>query len=68
MGDIVQFKPLSKNAKKKKNAEKSKGTTLCRHGHHKWKVVKENQFDVKKGKLVTIYECERCGKRKTELR
>lgn len=68
MGDVVKFKALSKNAKKKKNAEKHKGVTLCRHGHHKWKAVTDNQFDVKQGKLVTVYECERCGKTKSELR
>jgi hypothetical protein len=31
-------------------------------------VVKENQFDVKQGKLVTLYRCARCGATKTEAR
>jgi hypothetical protein len=44
--------------------EKHKGNTLCRHGHHKWAVDKEKQFDVKAGKLVTVYRCTRCGKQK----
>jgi len=37
---------------------------LCQHGHHKWKVVKESQFDSQKGKLVTVYKCANCGKQK----
>lgn len=61
MGDVVSFK-------RKTPAQKHKGKTLCRHGYHKWKVVTENKFDVKQGKLVTAYECERCGKTKTELK
>jgi hypothetical protein len=58
MGDIVPFskpKPLLKNS-------------LCRNGFHKWKVMKENRFDVKLGKLVTAYRCERCGALKNEAR
>lgn len=54
MGDVVAFK-------KKKLSEKHKGKTLCRNGHHKWELVKEQQFDVKQGKLVTVYKCARCG-------
>jgi hypothetical protein len=54
MGEIVQFK-------KKKAAEKHKGNTLCKRGFHKWQVDKEQQFDSKQGKLVTVYKCKRCG-------
>jgi len=53
MGEVVQFK-------KKTVAEKHKGKTLCKRGFHKWEVVKEQQFDVKQGKLVTVYKCARC--------
>ena len=60
MGDVVKFKRPSLK-------EKHKGKTLCKSGFHKWKVITSNKFDVKQGKLVTEYECERCGKRKTEL-
>ena len=60
MGDVVQFK-------KKSAKDQHKGKTLCRHGFHKWVVKKDKQFDVKQGKLVTLYRCERCGKEKTEL-
>ncbi len=55
MADILQFRRPSP-------ADKGKGNTLCRHGHHKWEVDKAKQFDVKAGKLVTVYRCARCGK------
>ena len=57
MADILAFK-------KKKLSEKHKGKTLCKNGFHKWKVINERRFDVKQGKLVTVYVCERCGKQK----
>jgi hypothetical protein len=59
MAKILDFKKLS---------PKNKGKTLCLHEFHKWKVVTDRKFDVKLGKLVTLYRCERCGKEKTELR
>lgn len=59
MGEILQFK-------KKKPAEKHKGKTLCKHGFHKWEIQKEQQFDSKQGKLITLYKCARCGKVKSE--
>ena len=54
--------------KRKSLKEKHKGNTLCRHGHHKWKLDNAKQFDVKLGKLVTSYTCSRCGKVKNEAR
>ena len=54
MGDVVPFKRPSLQ-------DKAKGKTLCKNGFHKWEVVKEKQFDVKQGKLVTVYRCSRCG-------
>ncbi|WP_018954280.1 hypothetical protein [Thioalkalivibrio sulfidiphilus] len=54
MGDVIQFK-------RPKAAEKHKGKTLCRSNFHKWEVLKEKQFDVKQGKLVTVERCARCG-------
>lgn len=57
MADILPFK-------KPKAAAKSKGKTLCNSNHHKWQVCKKKQFDVREGKLVTAYKCERCGKQK----
>lgn len=59
MGEVVQFKRPSA-------AEKHKGKTLCRSGFHKWAVVQEKQFDVKQGKLVTLYRCQRCGEQKVK--
>lgn len=61
MGDIVQFK-------KKKPSEKHKGKLLCTRGFHKWEIDKEKQFDVKQGRLVTVFKCKRCGKIKTEAK
>ncbi len=55
MADILPFK-------KKSLKEKHRGNTLCRNGHHKWLVDKAKQFDVKQGKLVTVYRCARCDK------
>ena len=57
MADVLPFR-------KRSLKEKHKGKTLCRHGHHKWAVDKEKQFDVKQGKLVTVYRCTRCNERK----
>jgi ssDNA-binding Zn-finger/Zn-ribbon topoisomerase 1 len=57
MADILTFR-------KRKQSDKHRGKTLCRSGFHKWQVVKEKQFDVKQGRLVTIHRCERCGKQK----
>ena len=57
MGDIIPFRRPSLK-------DKHKGSTLCRHGHHKWAVDTTKQFDVKQGKLVSIYRCTRCGKQK----
>lgn len=55
MADIIPFrKPGLK--------EKHRGKTLCKHGHHKWVIDKAKQFDVKLGKLVTVYRCSRCDK------
>ena len=38
-----------------------KGNTLCKRGFHKWQVAKDRPFDVKKGRLVSLYHCTRCG-------
>ncbi len=58
---------LLTNARRKaKKQERQKGKTLCGNGFHKWMIWKEKQFDVKQGKLITVYRCERCGERKTK--
>jgi hypothetical protein len=61
MGDVIKFKRPTP-------FEKHKGNTLCKSGFHKWRVEKGNQFDVKQGRLVTIFKCSRCGITKSELR
>ena len=61
MGEVLRFK-------KPKPGEKHQGKTLCAHGFHKWKVLSENRFDVKQGKLVTSFACERCGAVKNKSR
>ena len=60
MGEIIPFQ-------KRSLKERHKGNTLCRHGHHKWVVDNARQFDVKQGKLVTVFQCSRCGKQKQRL-
>lgn len=60
MGDVLPFK-------KRSLQDIHKGKTLCRSGFHKWVVKQKKQFDVKHGKLVTIYRCSRCAKEKVEL-
>jgi len=57
MADILPFK-------RKTAAQKHKGKTLCRSGFHKWKIITEKKFDVKQGRLVTVYQCSRCEKKK----
>jgi hypothetical protein len=57
MADILPFKRPS-------SAAKNKGKTLCNSNHHKWKICQKKQFDVREGRLVTVYKCQRCGKQK----
>jgi hypothetical protein len=54
MGDVLPFRAPAKKSK-------SSGKTLCKSGFHKWLVDKEQRFDVKQGKLITVVRCERCG-------
>ncbi|UCE88771.1 MAG: hypothetical protein JSW10_10655 [Pseudomonadota bacterium] len=61
MGEIIRFK-------RRKPAEQHRGKTLCKSGFHKWEPVKERPFDVRRGKLVTLYRCTRCGATRTEAR
>ncbi len=59
MGEVVEFK-------RPKLAQQHKGNTLCRSGFHKWEVQNDKQFDVKRGKLITVYQCKRCLKTKSK--
>lgn len=60
MGKILKFSKPSLR-------DKADGKTLCKNGHHRWQVVKERSFDVKRGKLITLLRCERCGKEHSRL-
>ena len=61
MGDVITFK---KKSVKEKHGKK----ILCKSGFHKWEVITEQKFDVKQGKLVSVYKCKRCGTIKNEAR
>ena len=62
MADIIRFDKKKAQIK----AQKAKSTTLCSNGFHKWAVYQAKQFDVKRGKLVTIYRCQRCTAEKVK--
>lgn len=59
MGDVLPFK-------KTRPQDRHKGKTLCKSGFHKWEVINTRPFDVKHGKLLTVYRCTRCGATKTQ--
>lgn len=59
MAEIIPFKRPSLQ-------EKHRGNTLCKSGFHKWVVEKQRPFDVRSGKLVTLYRCSRCGATRTK--
>jgi len=58
MSNILPFKRPSARSR-------HRGSTLCRHGHHKWRIDAERVFDNKQGRLVTRFCCTRCGAVKT---
>ncbi len=60
MAEIIAFK-------KEKLSQRPNRNTLCRNGHHEWKVNNKRVFDVKNGKLVTVYSCLWYKKRKFKL-
>lgn len=61
MGEVIKFK-------RPRPGEKHRGNTLCRSGFHKWQPDGATRFDVKQGKLVSLYRCARCGATKAEAR
>lgn len=60
MADILPFK---KPALK----ERARQRTLCSRGFHKWEIERQNPFDVRRGKLITVYRCTRCGATRNEF-
>ncbi len=59
MGDVIPFRQA-------RPGQKHKGKGLCRSGFHKWVIVQEKQFDIREGKLVTLYRCSRCDATRSE--
>jgi hypothetical protein len=55
-------------ARSDRSKQRAEGKMLCDSGFHKWQVVKQSQFDVKQGKLVTVEQCVRCGLRRTRAK
>jgi hypothetical protein len=63
MADIVPFQRAQPKPK-----AKARRNALCANGHHRWVVWQDKPFDSKRGKLVTVYRCERCGAERSEAR
>jgi hypothetical protein len=59
--NVIQLR----KAKSERNSKRAEGKTLCDSGFHKWQIVKQAQFDVKQGKLLTTERCARCDKQRT---
>jgi len=59
MSNIIQFKKIAAK-------QKPAGNSLCKNNHHKWVILKERVFDTRQGKLVTTWQCSRCGKLKNK--
>lgn len=64
MSEVVSLQKHKKQILQKKG----KQATLCGSGFHSWAVVKDSTFDVKQGKLVTQWQCRRCGASKSEAK
>lgn len=61
MGDVMSLDAARKARRKNSTNKRS---SLCREGHHKWEMRSDTRFDVKQGRLVTVYRCKHCGKEK----
>ncbi len=62
MGDVIPFR------RPRRSVDDQNGRALCRSGHHKWEIVQGQRFDVKQGRLVTVFRCKRCNAIKNEAR
>jgi len=65
MGEVLQFQRAKRRSKQLR--ERARGRIMCENNHHRWKLITERKFDVRQGRLVTEYRCERCGKQRLEL-
>ncbi|MCK5881114.1 MAG: hypothetical protein KAG18_04505, partial [Sinobacterium sp.] len=63
--DEAKARQLKKRASHVQDTAKKK--LMCKNSHHKWRIYTAQRFDVKEGKLLTIYKCEHCGIDKTEM-
>lgn len=61
-GNVIQLR----KAKAQRNARRAEGRTLCDSGFHKWEVLTQTKFDVKRGRLVTTERCTRCGQERVK--
>ncbi len=64
MSNVINLKTV----RRERMQQRAKAVTLCQTGLHKWKVLIDQHFDVKQGKLVTTERCERCQKQRTTLK
>lgn len=62
MGEVIPFR------RRQRRAAAQEGQALCRSGHHKWEIVQAQRFDVKQGRLVTVFRCKRCSANKSVAR
>jgi len=60
VGEVIKFRRPSA-------VKRAQAKTLCNSGFHRWQVAQKKQFDVHRGRLVTLHRCERCGATKTTL-
>ena len=63
MSNITRLDLFKKQQLKKKN----KANTLCKSGFHKWEIIHKEHFDIKKGQLITTYQCRFCKITKTRV-
>ncbi len=61
MGDVIPF------ARSRRRRERAEGRSLCRNGFHRWAPEGETRFDVRKGRLVSVFRCQRCGLERRSL-
>ncbi len=70
MTNLINFSQAKKRHLKKRAGalqSNAKKKMMCKNGHHKWRIHTAQRFDVKEGRLLTVYRCEHCGIDKTEF-
>ncbi len=64
--DFQAAKAKQLNQEKLNRKALGRHRVMCENGHHKWRIIKARRFDVKAGRLATLYKCEHCDQTKTE--